>query len=29
LLLGAGSGTKVFSWSPPKRAGSCKVLSVQ
>jgi len=29
LLLGAFDGTKVFSWAPPRHAGSCKVLSVQ
>jgi hypothetical protein len=29
LLLGAFGGTKVFSWTPPRHAGSCKVLSVQ
>jgi hypothetical protein len=29
VLLGAFGGTKVFSWTPPKHAGSCKVLLVQ
>jgi hypothetical protein len=29
VLLGAFGGTKVFSWTPPRHAGSCKVLSVQ
>ena len=29
LPLAAHDGAKVFSWSPPVHAGSCKVLSVQ
>jgi hypothetical protein len=29
ILLGASGGTRVFSWTPPRHAGSCKVLSVQ
>ncbi len=29
VLLGAFDGTKVFSWTLPAHAGSCKVLSVQ
>ena len=29
VLLNAYHGTKVFSWSRPRHAGSCKVLSVQ
>lgn len=29
VLLGGFGGTKVFSWTPPAHAGSCKVLSVQ
>ena len=29
VWLGASSGAKVFSWTPPAHAGSCKVLSVQ
>lgn len=29
VLLGAFGGAKVFSWTPPVHAGSCKVLSVQ
>lgn len=29
VWLGASGGAKVFSWTPPVHAGSCKVLSVQ
>ncbi len=29
IMLSAFSGAKVFSWTPPRHAGSCKVLSVQ
>ena len=29
VSLGAFDGAKVFSWTPPLRAGSCKVLFVQ
>ncbi len=29
LVLGAFDSAKVFSWTPPMHAGSCKVLSVQ
>lgn len=29
MLLGAFDSAKVFSWTPPRHAGSCKVLSVQ
>lgn len=29
VSLGASSGARVFSWTRPMRAGSCKVLSVQ
>jgi hypothetical protein len=29
VLLGALGGTRVFSWTPPAHAGTCKVLSVQ
>ena len=29
VLLGAFGGARLFSWAPPRRGGSCKVLSVQ
>jgi hypothetical protein len=29
VLLGAFGGARVFSWTPPSRGVSCKVLSVQ
>lgn len=29
MMLGAFGGARVFSWTPPRHAGSCKVLSVQ
>jgi hypothetical protein len=29
ITLSAFGGARVFSWTPPRHAGSCKVLSVQ
>jgi hypothetical protein len=29
ILLGAFGSVRVFSWALPRRAGSCKVLSIQ
>jgi hypothetical protein len=29
MILSASDTAKVFSWNPPRHAGSCKVLSVQ